>query len=62
MRLLAFALALVSLLPRTLPAQRPDSLAEEVRKYVAVDTAVVALTHVMLLDGPAPRPRRTRRL
>ena len=56
MRLLAFALALVSLLPRTLPAQRPDSLAEEVRKYVAVDTAVVALTHVMLLDGTGAAP------
>jgi len=56
MRLLAFALALVSLLPRTLPAQRPDSLAEEVRKYVAVDTAVVALTHVMLLDGTSTAP------
>jgi imidazolonepropionase-like amidohydrolase len=56
MRPLAFALALVSLLPRTLPAQRPDSLAEEVRKYVAVDTAVVALTHVMLLDGTGAAP------
>jgi len=56
MRLFAFALALVSLLPRTLPAQRPDSLAEEVRKYVAVDTAVVALTHVMLLDGTGAAP------
>jgi len=56
MRPLAFALALVSLLPRTLPAQRPDSLADEVRKYVAVDTAVVALTHVMLLDGTGAAP------
>ena len=56
MRLFAFALALVSLLPSTLPAQRPDSLAEEVRKYVAVDTAVVALTHVMLLDGTGAAP------
>ena len=56
MRLLSFALALASLLPRALPAQRPDSLAEEVRKYVAVDTAVLALTHVMLLDGTGAAP------
>ena len=56
MRLFAFALALVSLPLRALPAQRPDSLAEEVRKYVAVDTAVVALTHVMLLDGTGAAP------
>jgi imidazolonepropionase-like amidohydrolase len=47
----------VSLLgPRALPAQRPDSLAEEVRKYVSVDTAVVALTHVLLVDGTGARP------
>ena len=56
MRLFAFALALISLPLRALPAQRPDSLAEEVRKYVAVDTAVVALTHVMLLDGTGAAP------
>lgn len=56
MRLLSFALALASLLPRALPAQRPDSLAEEVRKYVAVDTTVLALTHVMLLDGTGAAP------
>ena len=56
MRLFAFALALVSLPLRALPAQRPDSLAEEVRKYVAVDTAVVALTQVMLLDGTGAAP------
>jgi imidazolonepropionase-like amidohydrolase len=61
MRPLAFVLALASLLPRALAAQRPDSLAEEVRKYVAVDTAVVALTHVMLVDGTgaAPTPDQT---
>jgi imidazolonepropionase-like amidohydrolase len=56
MRLLAFALGLASLLPRALPAQRPDSLAEEVRKYVAIDTTVLALTHVMLLDGTGAAP------
>jgi imidazolonepropionase-like amidohydrolase len=51
MRLVALTLALVPFVPRTLPAQRPDSLFEEVRKYIAVDTAVIALTHVQLLDG-----------
>ncbi|HZA98323.1 MAG TPA: amidohydrolase family protein [Gemmatimonadales bacterium] len=44
---IAFAL----LLSNTLSAQRPDSLSEEVSKYIAVDTAVIALTHVQLLDG-----------
>jgi imidazolonepropionase-like amidohydrolase len=44
-------MVLAVLLARALPAQRPDSLADEVRKYIAVDTPVVALTHVLLLDG-----------
>jgi len=57
MRLTALALAFVTLLTRTLPAQRPDSLSEEVRKYVAVDTAVIALTHVLLLDGTGTEPK-----
>src|SRR5438034_2442538 len=54
-------LALVMLAPATLPAQRPDSLAADVRQYVAVDTAVVALTHVLLVDGTgaAPKPDQT---
>jgi imidazolonepropionase-like amidohydrolase len=56
MRAIAVALAFVPLLITTLPAQRPDSLAEEVRKYVAVDTAVVVLTHVLLLDGTGGAP------
>jgi imidazolonepropionase-like amidohydrolase len=38
-------------------AQRPDSLSEEVRKYVAVDTAVVALTNVLLVDGTGGEPK-----
>ena len=61
MRPIALALALVSLLTRTLPAQRPDSLSEEVRKYVAVDTTVIALTHALLLDGTGadPKPDQT---
>ncbi|HEY7636935.1 MAG TPA: amidohydrolase family protein [Gemmatimonadales bacterium] len=51
MRSLAVLMVLAVLLARALPAQRPDSLADEVRKYIAVDTPVVALTHVLLLDG-----------
>jgi imidazolonepropionase-like amidohydrolase len=60
MRSIAFAFALVPLVTRTLPAQRPDSLSEEVRKYVAVDTGVVALTHVLLLDGTGAAPAADR--
>jgi imidazolonepropionase-like amidohydrolase len=60
MRTIALLVAL-ALLPLRLPAQRPDSLSEEVRKYVAVDTAVVALTNVLLVDGTGadPRPGQT---
>ena len=61
MRLTVLAVALVSLSPQVLQAQRPDSLGEEVRKYVALDTMSVALTHVLLLDGTGgpPRPDQT---
>src|SRR4051794_25912224 len=51
MRSIATLLALVPLLSSALAAQRPDSLSEEVRKYVSLDTAVVALTHATLVDG-----------
>src|SRR5229473_3736787 len=45
----------------TLLAQRPDSLAAQVREYVVVDTAAVALTHVLLVDGTGagPKPDQT---
>jgi imidazolonepropionase-like amidohydrolase len=61
MHWLAAPLALVTLVPVALPAQRPDSLAAAVREYVAIDTAVVALAHVLLLDGTgaAPKPDQT---
>ena len=61
MRIPAVLLALATFLSSTAFAQRPDSLSEEVRKYVAVDTAVVALTNVLLVDGTggAPRPGQT---
>lgn len=45
----------------TLAAQRPDSLSEEVRQYITVDTGTVALTNLLLIDGTggAPRPGQT---
>ena len=56
--LLALALSVIA---GPLAAQRPDSLSEEVRKYVAVDTGTLALTNVLLIDGTggAPRPGQT---
>src|SRR5437762_605397 len=55
------ALILITLAPAPLVAQRPDSLAADVRQYTAVDTAVVALTHVLLVDGTGapPKPDQT---
>ena len=42
-------------------AQRPDSLAANVREYVSVDTSLLALTHVLLVDGTGgpPKPDQT---
>jgi imidazolonepropionase-like amidohydrolase len=44
-----------------LTTQRPDSLAAAVREYVTVDTSLLALTHVLLVDGTgaAPKPDQT---
>jgi len=44
-----------------LVAQRPDSLSAQVREYVTVDTSLLALTHVLLIDGTgsAPKPHQT---
>jgi imidazolonepropionase-like amidohydrolase len=56
MRPIVFALVLAPIVSPTLQGQRPDSLSEEVRKYVAVDTAVVALTHVQVVDGTGAAP------
>ena len=61
MRSIATLLALAPLLTNTLVGQRPDSLTEEVRKYVSVDTAVVALTHATCSTAPGAMPSRTRR-
>ncbi len=48
---LTSVLALAGLAPLSLAAQRPDSLSAEVRRYVAVDAPVVALTRVTVIDG-----------
>src|SRR2546430_6018379 len=41
----------------TLVTQRPDSFAAGVREYITVDTSVVALTHVLLVDGTGAAPK-----
>lgn len=38
-------------------AQRPDSLAAQVREYVTVDTSLLALTHVLVVDGTGGAPK-----
>ena len=38
-------------------AQRPDSFAAGVREYITVDTSLVALTHVLLVDGTGAAPK-----
>src|SRR5881296_2326402 len=40
-----------------LATQRPDSLAAQVREYVTVDTSLLALTHVLLVDGTGAAPK-----
>jgi imidazolonepropionase-like amidohydrolase len=61
MRPYTLPLALALTLPPARAAQRPDSLSEEVHKYLAVDTTVVALTNVLLVDGTGsdPKPGQT---
>src|SRR2546429_7673028 len=49
MHLLALLLAL--------SAQRPYSLAAQVREYVAVDPSLLALTHVLIVDGTGGAPK-----
>ena len=41
----------------TLVTQRPDSFAASVREYIAVDTSLIALTHVLLVDGTGAPPK-----
>src|SRR6267143_2049223 len=49
--------ALTLLLALAAPPQRPDSLAAQVREYIAVDTSLLALTHVLLIDGTGAAPK-----
>src|SRR5687768_968963 len=57
MRLSPVLSVLAILAAPPLAAQRPDSLSDEVRGYVAVDTALLALTNVLLIDGTGAEPR-----
>ena len=52
----AVVTALLALLPGGLAAQRPV-LSGNVRQYVTIDTSVVALTHVRVIDGTGAAPR-----
>jgi imidazolonepropionase-like amidohydrolase len=58
MRQFVSALALSAFAFGSLAAQRPDSLTENVRKFVSVDTSMLALTHVLLVDGTGAEPRQ----
>jgi imidazolonepropionase-like amidohydrolase len=57
MRLPVLLTVAIPVLVGPLAAQRPDSLSEEVREYISVDTGVVALTNVLLIDGTGGEPR-----
>ena len=50
------ALGALLMLPTLLTAQRP-TISAAVKQYVAVDTPVVALTHVRVIDGTGAAPR-----
>src|SRR5947207_693260 len=55
------ALGALFLLPTLLTAQRP-TLSAAVKQYVAVDTPVVALTHVRVIDGTGAAPKEDQTL
>ena len=56
MRAYSFDVAILLLLPAGLGAQRPG-LGPEVRKSVAVDAPVIALTNVTVIDGTGSAPK-----
>ena len=56
MRQYLIAAALLGLLPRPLDAQRPN-LSTWTRSFLSVDTPVVALTHVSVIDGTGAAAR-----
>src|SRR5438094_10450345 len=55
------ALGALFLAPTLLTAQRP-TLSAAVKQYVAVDTPVVALTHVRVIDGTGAAPKEDQTL
>src|SRR6266513_843055 len=55
------ALGALLLVPTLLTAQRP-TLSAAVKQYVAVDTPVVALTHVRVIDGTGAAPKEDQTL
>src|SRR5881397_2494898 len=55
------ALGALLLVPASLVAQRP-TLSAAVKQYVAVDTPVVALTHVRVIDGTGAAPKEDQTL
>src|SRR5437763_16722334 len=55
------ALGALLLAPALATAQRP-TLSAAVKPYVAVDTPVVALTHVRVIDGTGAAPREDQTL
>src|SRR6267378_1015264 len=56
-----FCVAALLLVPTLLTAQRP-TLSPAVKQYVAVDTPVVALTHVRVIDGTGAAPKEDQTL
>jgi imidazolonepropionase-like amidohydrolase len=60
-RLTVAVASLLTAVASTLTAQRP-TLATAVRQFVAVDTAIVALTHVRVIDGTGAAPRENQTL
>src|SRR6266436_7192175 len=56
-----FCVPALLLVPTLLTAQRP-TLSAAVKQYVAVDTPVVALTHVRVIDGTGAAPKEDQTL
>src|SRR5262245_6178388 len=57
----AQAIPALLLVPTLLTAQRP-TLSAAVKQYVSIDTAVVALTHVRVIDGTGAAPKEDQTL
>ena len=53
---IAVAVSCIGLVPAALAAQHPH-LSEQTKQYVVVDTTIVALRHVRVIDGTGAAPR-----